>query len=163
MFCFEYFLKIFLDGIPTSSSTFNTSVAKEFSNDGHCIFVTFYFGGLTLVLMYKSPKLSKNNFKQTLVRVMEGKSNAVFIGDINIDLMKEENVDIIKLFENRGFYSQLNLQERSTNYNTHIDVCFSDRSDVMSWFYEYYIATIATTNQYVLSVLKCKLKFSVMG
>lgn len=63
---------------------------------------------------------------------------ALYVGDINLNLSDEKNEDVITIFAEHGFTSQLNRLIPSTNGGTHIDICFSDADYVSSWFYESY-------------------------
>ena len=63
---------------------------------------------------------------------------AVYIGDINLDLSKDEHSDIVHQFNAAGLSSMLNLKATSTNLDSHIDVCFSDKRNLDCWYYESY-------------------------
>ncbi len=89
--------------------------------------------------MYKSPMFQKSRFREILQSSLSTvNADAVYVGDINLDLSDEKNADIIDIFAEYGFTSQLNRMDSSTNGGTHIDVCFSDVDYLSSWFYESY-------------------------
>lgn len=127
-----------LDTTPTTSAICKPRVTKERSLDGHCIFVNVTFGGLSIVVIYKSPTFPKYRFRQMLQSMLSTtNNNALYVGDINLNLMDEQHQDIIEMFNEQGLTMQLNM-EPSTNGGSHIDICFSDVEYLSSWFYESY-------------------------
>lgn len=121
------------------TATAYPSVQKVSSVDGHCIFLTVKFGKLTIIIMYKSPTFPKPTFRRMLQdSLLTSNEDAMYIGDINLDLSSSQNTDIVELFAQFGLHSQLNLTDSSTNLNTHLDICFSDVPYLTCWYYESY-------------------------
>jgi len=105
----------------------------------HCLFFKFRANEFTVIVIYKSPQYSVVKFRNNLESMLQGLSEKTFfIGDINIDLSSEKNVSIPKLFEKYGFKTCLDLKHASTDYGTHIDICFSNSTEIQAWFYESY-------------------------
>lgn len=128
-----------LDATPTTSAIcFPVAITKR-SRTGHCIFVTVQYGGLTIVVIYKSPMFPKSKFKEMLqVSLPSVNTDVIYVGDINLDISDKSNADLIEIFVEYNLKLQLNLMDPSTNGGTHIDICFSDLDYLICWFYESY-------------------------
>ncbi len=129
----------YADGTPSTSAVCFPLVDTDASGNGHSIFVTVIYGGLTIVVMYKSPMFQKSRFRQMLHSSLSlVNTNVIYVGDINLDMCDEKNSDIVEVFAKYGLQSRLNLKETSTNGNTHINVCFSDIDFLNCRFYVSY-------------------------
>jgi hypothetical protein len=106
--------------------------------DGHhCLLARYLVGSVSIIVMYKHPKFSKQQFQVILEDVLKSvQGKTVIIGDINIDLLNEHNIYIYQLFEKYNFYSQL-TRIPSTNLATQIDCCFTN-FETTAWLYETY-------------------------
>lgn len=103
----------------------------------HCLFAKYLIGAVHVIVMYKHPKYSKQQFQIRLEESLKNvQGNAIIVGDINIDLLNELNRNVCQLFEKYNFRSQLS-RNPSTNLATQIDCCFTN-FEVTSWLYETY-------------------------
>lgn len=109
----------------------------NFLDGHHCLLARYLVGSVSIIVMYKHPKFSKQQFQVILEDVLKSvQGKAVIIGDINIDLLNENNIYVYQLFEKYNFYSQL-PRIPSTNLATQIDCCFTN-FETTAWLYETY-------------------------
>lgn len=107
------------------------------SDQHHCLYAIYKIETVRVVVMYKHPKFSKQQFIILLEDILKNlQGNALIIGDINIDLLNESNNNVAQLLGKYNFRSQLN-RNPSTNLATQIDCCFSNFGTT-AWLYETY-------------------------
>ena len=112
---------------------------QEQVNQGkHCIFITQRVQDVFIIFMYKSPKYSSAKFLAHLKKYLDRHENelAVFVGDINIDMWKQENKFVDDAFNSSNFRSALDLTWSSTGYGSHIDICYTNHALVKASYYE---------------------------
>ncbi|OXA43032.1 ATP-dependent DNA helicase pif1 [Folsomia candida] len=84
---------------------------------------------------------SKSRFLAKLDEILNQLNGKVLIfGDANINLSKWEGRGLLELFSTKNCTSKLPIQEPSTDYGTHIDICFSNVDEIEAWFYESYFS-----------------------
>lgn len=106
--------------------------------------ISFKFQNIFIITGYKSPTLSNNIFKDTLRTLLNSTHNnlpRILIGDFNVDLN-----NVAKSFQFKTFLSQYELQSllpnkiSTTNFETQIDVIFSNIKNYSCGTYESYFS-----------------------
>lgn len=111
------------------------------SADGHCLFLQWVVSGINVIMTYKHPAYLQLRFVEKLAEILNKiNGNILLFGDVNTDLTKPESKRFVKLMERKKLMSKLPIQDPSTDYGTHIDVCFSNVDSVDAWFYESYFS-----------------------
>jgi len=122
------------------SNTVNEPIFNTFyTNNGHCLFLTFHIEGVKAVMSYKSPAYNPNLYVERVEALLSSYSgNVVFFGDINIDLQKKDGEKLQKRLQELNYKCIVDVSNCSTDGGTHIDVCFANFQMIEAWFFESY-------------------------
>lgn len=113
----------------------------ESANNAHCLFLQWVVSGVTVIMVYKHPSYSQSRFLAKLEEILDNLNrNILLFGDANMDISNPENRKFLQLMARKDLISKLAIQDPSTDYGTHIDVCFSNVESVDAWFYESYFS-----------------------
>lgn len=109
-------------------------------SNGNCQFLELNASGTIVVIVYKSPTFSRKTFQELLKQKLEnvGQKNAVFIGDINIHIWKEDGAPILRLFNDFGYNSKIPANVATNDQGNSIDICFSNNNVLQASLYESY-------------------------
>jgi len=130
---------IFLDNSNLVIRTCNLKTDHDEVRRKHCLFLKLQVNNCNIIVIYKSPKYSLLKFRENLEDMLKySTENTFYVGDININLQEKKNLTIPDLFKKYGFKSCLDLKHPSTDFGTHIDVCFTNNQQIQAWFYESY-------------------------
>lgn len=96
---------------------------------------------IDLITGYKSPSTPFSIFKRQLTDILEiGRSvNRIIMGDFNFNTMFDRN-SLSTFMGQMNFSNNMPNQESTTNYNTQIDVVFSNFDQLTSGSYESYFS-----------------------
>lgn len=107
----------------------NVQVFQAQANHGHVEILRFEFQLVTMCIVYSSPKASPAMTVSLLQKALEGtQRDVILIGDMNVDLKKRTNSLQQSLLVSMGLQSKLPASDSTTNANSQIDWCFSNRS-----------------------------------
>lgn len=130
-----YFL--FSDSLPPPG---NLEIITEKVLSNHYLILVGLLKGVRLFTIYKHPSFSKSDFLRVLGRQLEKHSSEPLLvfGDMNIDFSCSSNTNPLDFFQKFGLKSCLSFSESTTDYNTHLDVCFSNVQNIKCTIYENY-------------------------
>jgi len=131
------------EGALLYAKEFNTDTNPIFnsyySNNGHCLFVTFHVQDVTVVMSYKSPAYNQSLYVERLEALLSSYCGKILLfGDINIDLKKKDGENIRKRLLDLNFKCIIDATNCSTDGGSRIDVCFANFKFIEAWFYESY-------------------------
>lgn len=118
----------------------NLAFVAEKRIDSHCLILTGTISHVRFLALYKHPKFSRSNFLHILAKQLEEHSTEqlVVFGDMNIDLSDSSNASVLEFFEKFNLKSCIPPSKSTTDYNTHLDVCFTNMSNLQSKINENY-------------------------
>jgi len=118
-----------------------TAVHVNFASNAHFVIVSWNVSEVQLIMVYKSPKYGISSFLEKLRDILTARRGpCVVFGDFNINLQNPEGKKLIGLFEEFEMDPKLNIQQATTNGGSHIDCCFSNSQNIISWVYESYFS-----------------------
>ncbi len=139
---------------------FNCTTNRKSSS--HCLILSAKIDGVYCYAVYKHPNFSKRDFLRLLTQQLKNQfpkelhdpeeeenivqedhngepPRVIVFGDMNINLSDSSmNSRVLELFNRINLRSCLDLTESTTDYNTHLDVCFSNIPTLCCSTYENY-------------------------
>lgn len=92
---------------------------------------------VVILICYRHKNYSPSSFLHDLKEIITSvNEKCIVCGDLNIDLIRNPNVNLKQFFENLGFHNLLPSVASTTDYGTYIDLCFSNYLEANSFIYE---------------------------
>lgn len=127
---------VFLDGAPGITRMFYD---VHYEGSSHCQFFRGEFCETEFVAVYRHPRFPRAKFLELLFNIIKTLcGDFIVFGDCNIDFNKAENQLLLTKFKNLNARLALRLNESTTEYNTLLDVCFTNVNDLTCHVYETY-------------------------
>lgn len=108
--------------------------------NGHCLLLSGKIEDAIVVSVYKHPRFPNKELFQILESQLNDLQQAkvIVVGDFNIDLKLESNKFLLDFFQKFNLTCKQDISESTTEYNSLLDVCFSNIESLTVSVYENY-------------------------
>ena len=109
-------------------------------DNSHCLLLVGSLSGVVIIVGYRHPNFPRGAFLELLgKKITENNDKRLLVfGDMNFDLRSDSNRTILDFFKKYKLTPVLDITTATTEFGTHLDLCFGNISTARASVYETY-------------------------